>query len=256
MRTSLEALRRDLAALADPVKARVLAGFFKTAPGQYGHGDVFLGIPVPRQRTVVRAYRSLPLNSIATLLASDIHEHRLTALLILIERYRTAAADERNRLLDFYLSHLAGVNNWDLVDVSAPAVLGDCLLRHGQRRGLLMRLARSENLWERRIAVVATFAFIRNGRFAETLRVARLLLADRQDLIHKAVGWMLREVGKRDPAAEHAFLKEHAAKMPRTMLRYAIERFPQDTRRAYMAMGSKGRGAKRRREAAPRKDEP
>lgn len=232
----LDSLKRDLQALADPQKAQVLAGFFKTGPGQYGQGDVFLGITAPRQRTVARKYRSLDLDCLAALLASRIHEHRLTALLILVGRYQKAAAGEKKSLFDFYLSHVEGVNNWDLVDLSAPNIVGDYLLSHLGRRGLLTRLARSQSLWQRRIAMLATLPFIRSGRFEETFQVAAMLLSDQHDLIHKAVGWMLREVGKRDQSAEEEFLKQHAATMPRTMRRYAIERFPEGKRRAYLTM--------------------
>jgi 3-methyladenine DNA glycosylase AlkD len=202
---------------------------------------VFLGITVPRQRALAGAYVSMTLPDIARLLASRVHEHRLMALLILVEKYRKAPADGKKRIFDFYLSNTAGVNNWDLVDLSAPNIVGDYLLWRPRGRGVLYRLARSGNLWERRIAIVATHAFIRAGQFEDTLKIAEMLLGDGHDLIHKAVGWMLREVGKRDPAAEESFLDSHAADMPRTALRYAIERFPDKKRKAYLAVPKRAR---------------
>lgn len=208
----------------------MLASFFKTGKGEYGEGDVFLGITVPDQRRIARDARSLSLAGIRALLMSKVHEHRLTALLILVEQFRVAAAAGQGKIADFYLSHTDRINNWDLVDVTAPHILGVYLL--DRKRTLLYRLARSPMLWERRIAILATFAFIRENDFSDTLRIAKNLLSDNHDLIHKAVGWMLREVGKREPETAETFLEAHAARMPRTMLRYAIERFPQ-RRRAY-----------------------
>ena len=230
----LDALKRDMRKLADPTKATLLAGFFKTGPGQYGAGDVFLGIMVPAQRIVAKKYRALSLAEIAALLGSKVHEHRFTALVILVAQYKAAAPGGRRAIFDFYLAHTARINNWDLVDLSAPPIVGDYLLSHPELQSTINTLAGSADLWERRIAVLATGAFIRTNQFAETFRVAEMLLADEHDLIHKAVGWMLREVGKRDQAAEEAFLERHAARMPRTMLRYAIERFSGEKRRRYM----------------------
>ncbi len=233
----LDELKLEMERLADPAKAAVLARFFRTGPGQYGQGDVFLGITVPRQRALAKAQVSMTLPDIAKLLASRVHEHRLTALLVLIDKYEKApAADEKKRIYDFYLSHTAGVNNWDLVDLSAPNIVGDYLLSWPRGRRVLHRLARSSNLWERRIAILATHAFIRAGQFEDTLKIAEMLLGDGHDLIHKATGWMLREVGKRDLGVEETFLHSHAADMPRTALRYAIERFPDNKRKAYLAV--------------------
>ena len=235
----LNELKLALERLADPAKAVVLAGFFRTGEGQYGQGDVFLGITVPKQRALAKGYVSMGLIDIASLLSSPVHEHRLMALIILVDKYEKADAGGKKRIFDFYLSRAAGVNNWDLVDLSAPNIVGGYLLSRPQGRGVLYRLARSRNLWKRRIAILATYAFIRAGQFEDTLKIAETLLSDSHDLIHKAVGWMLREVGKRDQAVEEAFLKAHVADMPRTALRYAIERFPEKKRKAYLAVPRK-----------------
>jgi 3-methyladenine DNA glycosylase AlkD len=225
---ALEELRKDLRAVSDPKKARALQRFFKTGKGEYGEGDVFLGVMVPESRMVARKYADLALRDIRELLRSKIHEERLVALLILVRGYRRDP--ERTAL--FYLDNISRVNNWDLVDLTAPGILGAYL--ESRDRSVLYRMARSANLWERRIAIIATQRFIRAGDFRDTLKIAELLLDDRHDLVHKVVGWMLREVGKRDIAAEESFLRTHCNRMPRTMLRYAIERFPPEKRRAYM----------------------
>jgi 3-methyladenine DNA glycosylase AlkD len=225
---ALEELRKDLRAVSDPKKARVLQRFFKTGKEEYGEGDVFLGVMVPESRMVARKYADLALHDIKEMLHSKIHEERLIALLILVRGYK--CDPERTAL--FYLDNISQVNNWDLVDLTAPSILGAYL--ESRDRSVLYRMARSANLWERRIAIIATLRFIRVGDFGDTLKIAELLLGDRHDLMHKAVGWMLREVGKRDVAAEEVFLRTHCNRMPRTMLRYAIERFPPEKRRAYM----------------------
>ncbi|MFI5293873.1 MAG: DNA alkylation repair protein [Thermodesulfovibrionales bacterium] len=192
----LTQLKKDMEPLADPEKAKILARFFKTGKGQYGEGDVFLGIVVPKQRTVAKKYSGLPLRDIGRLLTSKIHEHRLVALIILANAYKNADTEGRERIVDFYLKQARNINNWDLVDLSAPNILGEYLL--DKDRTVLYRLAGSKNLWERRIAIMSTFAFIRKNDFKDTLRICELLLNDSHDLIHKAAGWMLREVGKRD----------------------------------------------------------
>lgn len=232
MTSTSRAVQRELRSLASLEKARVLAGFFKTGPGQYGAGDRFLGVTVPLQRRVARAHRDLPLAETAKLLRSPHHEDRLTALLIVVDRFRRGGPVERRRCHAFYLKHLDRVNNWDLVDATAPDLLGAAL---GRNRSLLDRLARSPRLWRRRVAMVATFHFTRHGDAGPALRLACQLLDDPHDLMHKAVGWMLREVGKRvSTSALENFLDRHAARMPRTALRYAIERFPESRRRAYL----------------------
>lgn len=229
---TLDNLKSDLQALADPEKAKILSRFFKTGIGQYGEGDIFLGVMVPGQRLIAKRYSGLSLGNISKLLASRIHEHRLVALQILVEKYKNADETAKGKVADFYLKHTKNINNWDLVDLSAANILGGYLL--DRDRSVLYRLAGSKNLWERRISVLATFAFIRKNDFEDTLRISELLLKDNHDLIHKAVGWMLREVGKRDVKAEEDFLKEHYRVMPRTMLRYAIERFDETKKRFFL----------------------
>jgi 3-methyladenine DNA glycosylase AlkD len=225
-------IKQDMADCADSEKATILARFFKTGKGQYGEGDAFLGIMVPAQRAIARKYSSLTLKGISTLLSSRMHEHRLVALFILVGQYRKADDRRKREIVEFYLHHSRHINNWDLVDLSAGHILGHSLL--DKDRAVLYRLAASKNIWERRMAIIATSAFIRNNDFSDTLRIAELLLSDDHDLIHKAVGWMLREVGKRDRKKEEAFLKKHYRKMPRTMLRYAIEKFDEEKRKYYL----------------------
>ena len=224
--------RSKLKSLASPAAAKAAARFFKTGPGQYGEGDTFIGIKVPTLRTVSRAYRALPLDEIQSLLNSPIHEERHLALMILILQVTKCDEAHRKRAFDLYLSNTQFINNWDLVDCSAPQVVGGFLMT--KPRKPLVTLARSKVLWERRIAIVSTQHFIRHGQFNDTLAISKLLLGDKEDLIHKATGWMLREVGKKDQSVLEAFLDQHAAVMPRTMLRYAIERFSPDLRRQYL----------------------
>jgi 3-methyladenine DNA glycosylase AlkD len=218
--------------LRNPTRAIASARYFRTGPGEYGEGDVFLGLPVPTQRLLARRWAGLPLADLATLLESRWHEHRLTALLILVARFRRTCGKERDALARFYLAHRRRIDNWDLVDTSAPQVLGEWLL--DRPRGMLDKLSRSRSLWDRRIAVLATAAFIRQGQFEDTLRLAERLLNDREDLLHKAVGWMLRSVGDRETGVLRGFLARHAPRMPRTMLRYAIEKLPEAERRRWL----------------------
>ena len=226
------AIQRELESLADRGHAAILQRFFKTGPGEYGEGDRFRGLRVPVLRKLAKKYRHLPLAEAEQLLQSGFHEDRLLALLILIQGYYPGDATLRGQIHRLYLKHRGLVNNWDLVDASAPHLLGHYL--RDRPKDPLTRLAASRVLWERRMAIIATFDFIRQGDFDEPLRVARLLLGAPEDLIHKAVGWMLREVGKREAAVAEAFLQAHYRQMPRTMLRYAIERFPEARRRAYL----------------------
>lgn len=236
---SLASLRRDLAALNDPPKATFLQGFFKTAPGQYAAGDRFRGITVPVLRKLAKAYRHLSFDDAAALLESEWHEDRLVALYLLMDQYAKGAPPQRAKIHKHYLARVATqVNNWDLVDTSAAYLVGGHLAEHvipaGGDASLLDKLARDKNLWRRRVGIVATHHFIRKQHFGETLRIAEALLQDREDLIHKATGWMLREMGKKDAAPLRAFLDKHAAVMPRTMLRYALEKFPEAVRKGYM----------------------
>jgi 3-methyladenine DNA glycosylase AlkD len=227
-----EAARRRLRGLASPQQAAILARFFKTGPGEYGEGDQFVGVKVPVIRRVAMEFRGLPLDEIERLLHSEVHEDRTLALVILVNRFTKGDDSVRERIFDLYLANTRHINNWDLVDISAPQIVGGYLAE--RRRTLLYRMAKSASLWERRIAILATFHFIRLNDFADTLKIAAALLTDREDLIHKAVGWMLRELGKRDTAGLETFLDRHRREMPRTMLRYAIERFPERKRQEYL----------------------
>lgn len=233
MRTTAASLRRRLLALRNARRAEGVARFFKTGPGEYGAGDRFLGINLPTLRRLARDHAALPLGEVATALASRWHEERLVALLILVRRYQRGTPREREAIYRLYLRRRARVDNWDLVDLSAEHIVGAHLV--GGSRKVLTTLARSTRLWDRRIAILATFHSIKRRDYRPTLQLARLLLRDEHDLIHKAVGWMLREVGNRDRAVEEAFLRDHAHRMPRTMLRYAVERFPERLRRRYLA---------------------
>ena len=230
-----EDIRKRLRELEDKNKAETLRRFFKTGPGEYAEGDRFLGIQVPQLRKLSKECGDMALGEVEGLLKSSFHEHRFLALLILIRKYHSGGEAEKRRIFSLYLKNTPWINNWDLVDLSAPNIVGDFLLERS--RAPLYRLARSAALWERRTAIVATFRFIRDQGFDDTFRIAKILLSDREDLIHKAVGWMLREVGKRDPSAEERFLRTHYKHMPRTMLRYAIERFPAGQRQLFMKGG-------------------
>lgn len=221
-----------LQALGDSAKARVLQRFFKTARGQYGEGDLFVGLPVPTTRKLAMEYARLPLSEAVRLLHSPIHEARFLALLILIRRYAQGDAAVQERIYNVYLRNTRFINNWDLVDVSAEHIVGS-YLRCGDSSQLHV-LAVSDLLWDRRISIMTTFHYIKLGEFSETLSIAERLLHDPEDLIHKAVGWMLREIGKRDRPAEEGFLRDHYQTMPRTMLRYAIEKFPAKLRQRYL----------------------
>lgn len=226
---------KDLNEASDKAKSVTLARFFKTGPGEYGEGDRFLGVTVPKQRIIAKKYQDLPFSEVKKLLISPWHEHRLTGLLILTYRFSVSEMAQKREIFDFYLVHTERINNWDLVDVTAPGIVGEYLVESGSDSGLLRRLAKSQSLWERRIAIVSTFAWIRRGKYQECFEIAEILLHDSHDLIQKAVGWMLREVGKRcGTESLRDFLDRHACEMPRTMLRYAIERFPENVRQAYL----------------------
>ena len=227
----LNQLRKELKSLANPEKAEILQRFFKTGVGQYGEGDVFLGIVVPEQRRVARKY-DLELSEISELLDSEIHEERLVGVFILIVKYKKE--EDKKQIFNFYLSKAERINNWDLVDLSAPKIVGDYLFHNKEEIKKIYEFACSENLWKKRIAIISTFYFIRKEQFDDSLAIAEILLNDSHDLIHKAVGWMLREIGKRDLEREEEFLKQHYKDMPRTMLRYAIEKFEEEKRKAYL----------------------
>lgn len=228
-KASRRKLERELASLANPERAATSVWFFKTGKGQYGEGDRFLGIAVPLLRKTALRYRSLSLDDLARLLISPIHEYRLAALEILVAQYEAGDDGQRERIFEWYLAHASRVNNWDLVDASAPYIVGEHL--RTRPRELLDKLSASEILWERRIAIVATFSLIRQGEIADTFRIAKKLLSDKHELIHKAVGWALREAGKVSRSALLSFLEQHYESIPRTTLRYAIERFPASERK-------------------------
>ena len=225
-------IQRRLRKLANKEKARILQGFFKTGPGQYGEGDVFLGITVPVLRKMAKEWRETTVADSLTLLRSELHEQRMLALFLLLQTYQQGDEAVRKKIYGAYLKNTRHINNWDLVDLSASHIVGDYL--SDKNRTPLYALARSRDLWEKRIAIIATLRFIRDDEYADTLAIAALLVRDDRDLIHKAVGWMLREVGKRDVATLERFLQEHYRVMPRTMLRYAIERFPEAKRQRYL----------------------
>jgi len=226
--------------LADPEKASVLQRFFKTGKGEYGEGDIFIGITVPKIRNVAKSNISIPTESVSELLASEIHEMRLCGLLILAEQYRLARKQPEacRNIVDFYLKHTNRINNWDLVDLSAPNILGTWVADTGET-DILHRLSLSADMWEQRISVVATLTLIRANDYSTTLTICRHLLQHPHQLIHKATGWMLREVGKRDLNTLTKFLDSHATDMPRTALRYAIERFPEPLRQHYLHIKKK-----------------
>lgn len=226
------AMQKRLRHFASATKAKLLQRFFKTGPGEYGEGDRFLGVMVPYIRSVAKEYHEAPLTEVRKLLRSPWHEERLLALLILVRKFEGGSESLQKTIYELYLKNVRHVNNWDLVDLTAPKIVGPYLEKRFRRP--LYRMARSKDLWERRIAVLATFHFIRNNDFTDALLLAESLLTDAEDLMHKAVGWMLREVGKRDEAVLKAFLKKQYRRMPRTMLRYAIERFPETTRKKYL----------------------
>lgn len=284
-------LKKELRQIADPKRAEISQGFFKTGKGEYGEGDVFLGITVPQSRKIAVKFKNLAFSEILELLKSKIHEERLIALLILVDNFDArderashnarASRDKQEKIYDFYLKNIKYINNWDLVDLSADKIVGGYLFSLGSVHSLndssepggdtqtarkrvsrhtvgsssdlgsketvkssfreelhpiliLTKLANSKNIWERRIAMVATYYFIKNGKFDATLKIAEILLSDNHDLIHKAVGWMLREVGKKDLKTELKFLNKHYRQMPRTALRYSIEKFPEKLRQSYL----------------------
>ena len=228
----LEDARKELRKYADKKKAKVLSRFFKTGPGDYAEGDIFLGVMVPFIRKVLKEFRELPLSDVIILLHSKFHEERLLALLILVHQFNKVDTKAKEKIYKAYLANTKFINNWDLVDLSASQIVGRFLI--DKDRLILYKLAKSPLLWERRIAILATFAFIRLGDFGDVFCIVKLLLCDKEDLIHKACGWMLREVGKRDALAEEKFLLKYCEVMPRTMLRYAIEKFPLEKRKSFL----------------------
>jgi len=229
---NLKRIEKELKRVSSKEKAKILQRFFKTGPGEYGEGDVFLGVVVPDIRKLSKAHKNIPYSNILKLLKSPIHEKRLLALLILVLRFEESDKKNKKFIYELYLKNTKYINNWDLVDLTAHHIVGGFLTERS--RNPLYKLAKSKSLWERRIAVLSTFHFIRRHQFEDTFKIAEILLNDTEDLIHKAVGWMLREAGNRNLNAEEHFLKKHYREMPRTMLRYAIEKFPEAKRQAYL----------------------
>jgi 3-methyladenine DNA glycosylase AlkD len=235
--SSLKAIKRTLKQAANPGKARILQRFFKTGPGEYGEGDQFIGITVPILRSIARTYKDADHATILALLKSPIHEERLLALYLMIHQFKKGDERRRKQLYTTYIQNTRYINNWDLIDSSAEHIVGAYL--NDKPKTLLTTFAQSPNLWKRRIAMIATYHYIKQGNATEALTIARILVNDTHDLIHKAVGWMLREIGQRcSLAQEETFLKQYAHQMPRTMLRYAIEKFPEKKRKQYMRYGT------------------
>ncbi|OIO39934.1 DNA alkylation repair protein [Candidatus Pacearchaeota archaeon CG_4_9_14_3_um_filter_31_7] len=228
----LSQLKKELESLADSEKAKVYQRFFKTAKGEYGEGDVFLGLKVPKLREIAKKYYCLDLRQLKELMDSSIHEHRMIALFILIKKYNKSNETNKRKIFKLYIKNIKNINNWDLVDLNAPNIVGTHLIN--KDRKILYDFAKSDNLWKKRISVLACFAFIKNKDFKDTLKISEILLKDKHDLIHKAVGWMLREIGKRDLTTLETFLKKHYKSMPRTMLRYSLEKLPEEKRNFYM----------------------
>ncbi len=228
----LKSLQKSLRELADPEIAAHSTRFFKTGKGEYGEGDRFLGIRVPVLRQQAKKYRDIDLSDIKNLIKSSFHEERLCSLIMLVERFSKGTEEEKADIFNFYLVSMENINNWDLVDSSAHYIVGVYL--ENRNKDVLYKLAESENLWKRRIAIISTFHFIKKNIFKDALNISEVLLKDKEDLIHKAVGWMLREIGKRDISAEKKFLDKHYKDMPRTMLRYAIEKFQEKERQKYL----------------------
>ncbi|MFA5020055.1 MAG: DNA alkylation repair protein [Candidatus Pacearchaeota archaeon] len=228
----LKTLLTDLKNLENKEKSVQLSRYFKTGKGEYGEGDIFLGLTSQQIKDVSKKYINLNLEELNKLLTSNIHEHRATALRILTYKFNKSNEQEKENIFNFYLKNTKNINNWDLVDLSAPNIAGTFLF--DKDKEVLYKLAKSKNLWEKRISIISTYAFIRNNEFKDTLAISEILLKDPHDLIHKAVGWMLREIGKKDIKAEEEFLQKHYKAMPRTMLRYAIEKFPEEKRQGYL----------------------
>jgi 3-methyladenine DNA glycosylase AlkD len=229
---SINDLRTSLRGNANKEQAKILQKFFKTGPGEYGEGDIFLGIKVPLLRSISHNHLCLTFNELQELIKSPVHEERMSALMILVKRFPISSAAEKEKFYKFYLKNAKNINNWNLVDITAPQIVGGYLYDKDKR--ILEKLAGSKSLWEKRISMIATYRFIKENQFDTALTIAEKLLNDENDLIHKAVGWMLREIGKRDIKTEEVFLKDRYKKMPRTMLRYAIEKFPEKKRKAYL----------------------
>jgi len=228
----LNEIRKEILKQKNPLQAINLQRFFKTGKGEYGEGDIFYGIKVPEQRIIAKQFSDLSLDDLKILITSKVHEERLIAVFILVEQFKKGDDKKQKIIYDFYLKNRKGINNWDLVDLSAPKIVGAYLI--DKEKDLLYKFAHSKDLWKKRISIISTQAFIREHFFEDTLDISEILLNDKHDLIHKAVGWMLREIGNLDLEIEEEFLKKYYKTMPRTMLRYAIEKFPEKKRKSYL----------------------
>lgn len=229
----IKKILKEIGSFRNKKKAKLLAGFFKTQKGEYGEGDIFWGLTVPISRKIAKKYKDIREKEIRKLLQHKVHEVRLIGILILVCKYQKEGEKEKEKIVKFYLENTKHINNWDLVDLSAPKILGESLFNKKDRK-ILLKLTKSKNLWEQRIAIVSTFSFIRRGETKWTFKIAKMFLNHKHDLIHKATGWMLREAGKKDAEILRKFLDAHIFTMPRTMLRYAIEKFPENIRLAYL----------------------
>jgi len=225
-------LKKEINLHSDKNRAKTNAWFFKTGKGEYGEGDVFLGLTMPEQRKISKGFKDLSLTDVTKLISSKYHEERMIALLILVQKYELGNKRIKKQIYNFYIKHRSRVNNWDLIDVTTPNIVGDYLKKKDKK--ILYTFARSKSLWERRMAILSTYTFIKHGMLQDTLNISKILLSDEEDLIHKAVGWMLREVGKVDQSKLESFLRKNVRQIPRTTMRYAIERFPEKKRKAYL----------------------
>ncbi len=230
----IQQIKQELQKSANLEKAKIYMRFFKTGPKQYGEGDQFLGLTMPEQRVIAKKYINISLEVLQELITSSYHEHRMTALIILTYKYKKADEDTKKEIYDFYIKNYNSINSWDLVDVTAPHIVGEYLLDRKSRKRILYEFATSDHLWKKRIAIISTFTFIRNNDFQDTINISEILLQDKHDLIHKAVGWMLREMGKKDEKQLINFLDKHYKIMPRTMLRYSLEKLSEEQRKHYM----------------------
>ncbi|MFT4303875.1 MAG: DNA alkylation repair protein [Candidatus Woesearchaeota archaeon] len=229
-----ERIIKELKLKSNLERKNILQRFFKTGKGEYGEGDIFLGVTVPEIRKIAKKYSSISFIEINKILKTRIHEQRLVALLILVEKYDKSNQKQKEIIFNFYIKNTKYINNWDLIDVTAPKIIGDYIFHNSNKKRILYEFAKSNNLWKKRISIISTYYFIKNQRYNETLIISKILLFDKHDLIHKAVGWMLREVGKQEQKILEIFLKEYFHNMPRTMLRYAIEKFPEKKQKYYL----------------------